>query len=147
MSIRAQRVLFLGSLLLIAVLLLGLAYVPRRVELTSLLATPPPAGHLVTVRQPDQAGCYMSGTSGILVKDATYLTAFSAWGGAPQPVAWPEGYSARLSGSEVEVLGTTGTIVATTGRKGYVLPMGSAQLPPGFNGFAICAVALEPGPS
>jgi len=140
MSIRAQRTVFLGSLILIAVALCALAYMPRRVDLSALLATPPPAGRLVTVSHPG-VGCYMSGPSGMLVKDPTYLTAFSAWGGPAQPVAWPDGYSARLSGSEVEVLGTAGTVVATTGRKGYILPMSDPALPPGFVGVAICALA------
>lgn len=36
-----------------------------------------------------------------------------------KPVMWPIGYSARHAGSEVEVLNTVGTVVATTGRVYY----------------------------
>jgi hypothetical protein len=118
------------ALLVMLVILASVMY--RVVDLTVVLGPP----HLVTVSQ--GGGCYLSGPSGTLVKDPIFFTAMDILGPIAQPVAWPAGYSARVAGSEVEVLDTEGKVVATTGRRGYTLPfVDRGSVPPGFVG--ICA--------
>lgn len=59
-------------------------------------------------------GCYAGGEqgqTGPLVVDAQYGTRFNG-----QPVMWPDGFSARHAGFEVEILNRGGQVVATTGR-------------------------------
>ena len=78
----------------------------------------------------------------MLVVDPTYGTAIIAAKNVnsmvglpevPLTVAWPAGFTARRSGSEVEVLDPQGNAVALTGRNyqlegGLVLPGGSSGL-------------------
>jgi hypothetical protein len=62
--------------------------------------------------------CYAggeSGPTGRLVVDPTYGTSFNG-----QPVMWPEGYTARRAGGEVEVLDANGNVKATTGRTYHI---------------------------
>ena len=78
-------------------------------------------------------GCYAGGEgggTGLLVADPTYGTSFGG-----QPVMWPEGYSGRHAGSEIEVLDALGRVKATTGRiyhisfaSAYGLDNGSGSL-------------------
>ena len=68
-------------------------------------------------------GCYLSFIEGPLVVDPTYGTAIvGSTNGpnglenlSPTPVMWPNGYQARRSGSEIEVLDQSGRVVARTG--------------------------------
>ena len=67
-----------------------------------------------------RVGCYLSFTEGPLVVDPTYGTAIVGTSGPvqnfePEPVMWPNGYQARRSGSEIEVLDQSGRVVARTG--------------------------------
>jgi hypothetical protein len=62
--------------------------------------------------------CYAGGQSptngGLLLPDPKYGTRFDGQG----PVMWPVGYTGRrLSNGDVEVLNTTGGVVATTGKR------------------------------
>jgi hypothetical protein len=54
------------------------------------------------------------GYGGLLTVDSTYGTSVRG-----HPVMWPAHYSARIAGSEVEVVNATGAVVATTGRVYY----------------------------
>jgi hypothetical protein len=66
--------------------------------------------HLLT----GASGCYAGGeggTTGPLLADAHYGTRFKG-----QPVMWPDGFSARRAGGQVEVLNSSAQVVATTGR-------------------------------
>lgn len=59
--------------------------------------------------------CYAggeSGPTGRLAVDPTYGTNLDG-----QPVIWPNGFSARRAGGEIEVLDAKGGVVATTGRR------------------------------
>jgi hypothetical protein len=70
------------------------------------------------------AGCYADGTAGLLVSDADVGTVLKDPStGATVPVEWPEGFTARRDGSQVEVLDFWGNVKATTGRN-YYLPGG-----------------------
>ena len=69
--------------------------------------------------------CFAADVAGLLVVDPTYGTAIVAQAGVgsmvgvtdvPTTVAWRPGFTARRSGSEVEVLNPLGIVVATTGR-------------------------------
>ena len=108
-------------------------------------ATQPPAGQLITVSH--WGGCYLSGPSGTLVKDSRHLVAFQDVGHVSKQVAWPEGYTVRSAGEELEVLDTEGNVAAVTGRSGYTYPMSGEDLPfpPGFDGLGICGMS-SPGP-
>jgi len=83
--------------------------------------------------------CFAADVAGLLVVDPTYGTAIvdnhlpSMLGlsDVPVTVAWPPGFTARRSGSEVEVLDPQGNVVGTTGRSysflgGFVAPGGSS---------------------
>lgn len=71
-----------------------------------------------------QRECFAADVSGLLVVDPTDGTAIVAnnhpsmvWlSDVPVTVAWPPGFTARRSGSEVEVLDAQGNVVGTTGR-------------------------------
>jgi len=73
---------------------------------------------------PLHGGCYTAQVAGLLVVDPTYGTAIVATNHGsmvqlsdmPATLAWPPGFTARRSGSEVEVLGPQGNTVAITGR-------------------------------
>jgi hypothetical protein len=63
-------------------------------------------------------GCYAGGESGMtgqLVVDPKYGTSFR-----DRPVMWPDGYTARRAGGEVEVLDADGLVKATTGRTYHI---------------------------
>lgn len=71
-----------------------------------------PAVHLLTGVNPD--ACYAGGEpghTGPLLPDAQFGTSFDG-----QPVMWPDGFSARRAGEQVEVLDAFRLVVATTGR-------------------------------
>ena len=75
--------------------------------------------------------CYAGGEggeTGSLVVDPKHGTSFNG-----HPVAWPNGFTARRAGSEVEVLDAAGTVVATTGRVYHisVAPPGPGAEPDG----------------
>jgi hypothetical protein len=88
-----------------------------------------------------QRECFAADVSGLLVVDPTDGTAIVAnnhpsmvWlSDVPVTVAWPPGFTARRSGSEVEVLDPQGKVVATTGRSyqflgGFVAAGGSSGI-------------------
>jgi hypothetical protein len=85
-----------------------------------------------------QYGCYTAGTGGRLVVDAEAGTAIieTQMGHGYVRVTWPRGYTARRSGSEVEVLNRFGEVAARTGTDVY--------FPGGYEsgGFLVCN--LEP---
>ena len=59
--------------------------------------------------------CYLGGEggpTGQLAVDPKYGTSLDG-----RPVIWPEGFSARRAGDEIEVLDPSGNVVATTGRR------------------------------
>ena len=69
-----------------------------------------------------QGGCYLNFFVDTLVVDPTNGTAIIekyTVGGQPRsrvlPIMWPTGYTARRSGSEVEVLNASGRVMARTG--------------------------------
>jgi hypothetical protein len=71
---------------------------------------------LLTAPDDGMVGCYTSGASGVLTADRTYGTALIE-NEAPIPVMWPHGYSGRRSGSQVEIVDTSGHVVARTGTR------------------------------
>ena len=60
--------------------------------------------------------CYTSFASGELTLDAAYGTAIVE-SDHPIPVMWPDGYTGRRSGSQVEVVDKSGHVVARTGTR------------------------------
>lgn len=74
-------------------------------------------------------GCFVADQYGLLVVDPTDGTALTGTGhpnmrlgsDGLSTVAWPHGFTARRSGSEVEVLDPQGNVVATTGRSYHFL--------------------------
>jgi hypothetical protein len=71
---------------------------------------------LLTAPDDGMVGCYTSGTSGVLTTDATYGTAIIE-NEAAIPVMWPHGFTGRNSGYQVEVVDTSGHVVARTGTR------------------------------
>lgn len=69
---------------------------------------------LLTAPDDGMVGCYTSGTSGVLMADATYGTRIVEHDAAV-PVMWPYGFTGRHSGYQVEVVDTSGHVVARTG--------------------------------
>jgi hypothetical protein len=65
----------------------------------------------ITPGGPDN--CYLSAFDGELVMDPTAGMVFAAQG-RRMPVLWPKGWTARRSGSEIEVLYPGGTVFART---------------------------------
>ena len=67
--------------------------------------------------------CYLSGPYYVLVADASLGVAVktSEQDASRYPIYWPKGYTAHRVGAEVEVIGTSGTVVAVTGRQ-YMIP-------------------------
>jgi hypothetical protein len=69
-------------------------------------------------------GCFLFGVLGRLEVDAEHGTAIQGDEGTQTNkryvVAWRPGYTTRLAGSELEVLGPDGNLVATTGTHVYV---------------------------
>lgn len=84
----------------------------------------PPHGDPVQILTAPRPVCFAADAAGLLVVDPTDGTAIIGdghpnmlvGGDVPVTVAWPPGFTARRSGSEVEVLDPQGTVVATTGQ-------------------------------
>ncbi len=62
-------------------------------------------------------GAYDTSYSGELVEDLWAGTASKVSDNHSIPLTWPEGFSTRRSGGNVEVLGPAGGVVAVTGRR------------------------------
>jgi hypothetical protein len=100
----------LAATLAISLLVLGCGLLPAPVQLVT--------------GDPLHGGCFTAQVAGLLVVDPTYGTAIVGnhhgsmvqLGDVPVTLAWPPGFTARRSGSEVEVLGPQGNAVAMTGR-------------------------------
>lgn len=88
------------------------------------LPLPSQSVHLISGPPDHDGGCFAADVSGLLVVDPTDGTAIVANGhpsmlalsDVPVTVAWPPGFTARRSGSQVEILDPQGNVVATTGR-------------------------------
>ena len=98
----------------------------------------------VTIKTLDptsQEGCYVMGVAGDLVTDLTAGTAI-IWDmtGHREVVTWPNRWTARSSGSEVEVLNRKGQVAYRTGTH--------VNLSGGFsnvdNSFVVCGLELIP---
>jgi hypothetical protein len=97
----------LGLLALVAILLAG-GFLSHPVTLKT--------GSLYPDASPGFVGCYTSGVEGDLVTDSIAGTAIiDRMNGHRVAVTWPPGYTGRSSGSEVEVLNTSGKVVTRTG--------------------------------
>ncbi|HEX2625387.1 MAG TPA: hypothetical protein VHL56_00605 [Candidatus Limnocylindrales bacterium] len=72
---------------------------------------------------PSEHGCYLSGPSYFLVADPSFGVALkmSELDGSRYKVYWPRGYIAHRVGTEVEVSGPSGRVVAVTGHQ-YMFP-------------------------
>ena len=83
-------------------------------------------------------GCYLMGTTGELLTDASAGTAIS-WDldHKTHPISWPSGFTGRSSGDQVEVLNLAGSVVARTGTRVSLLG--------GFEGatFIACGQYIE----
>lgn len=84
--------------------------------------------------------CMTSSTNGDLVSDPVAGTALVEENGARYIVVWPYGWTGRSSGSEVEVLDKSGSVVVRTGNKVF-LPGGYTGSHP--EGFLTCAGAKQ----
>ena len=84
--------------------------------------------------------CMTSSTNGDLVSDPVAGTALVEENGARYIVVWPYGWTGRSSGSEVEVLDKSGSVVVRTGNKVF-LPGGYTGSHP--RGFLTCAGAKQ----
>jgi hypothetical protein len=71
---------------------------------------------LLTAPDDGMVGCFTSGTHGVLLADATYGTTLIEHDAAV-PVMWPHGFTGRHSGFQVEVVDTSGHVVARTGTR------------------------------
>lgn len=98
----------------------------------------------VTIKTHDPTsgeGCYLMGVAGDLVTDPTAGTAI-IWdlSGRRELITWPNGWTARSSGSEVEVLNTNGEVAYRTGTR--------VDLMGGFSrvddSFLVCNLELIP---
>jgi hypothetical protein len=98
----------------------------------------------VTIKTLDptsQEGCYTMGVAGNLVTDPAAGTAI-IWdmSGHREVVTWPNGWTARSAGSEVEVLNRKGQVAYRTGTR--------VDLMGGFsnvdNSFVVCNLELIP---
>ena len=76
-------------------------------------------GSPVTIKTLDptsKGGCYTSGVAGNLVTDPAAGTAIiDDMTGSRKIVTWPQNWTARSSGSEVEVINRQGTVAYRTG--------------------------------
>jgi hypothetical protein len=97
----------------------------------------------VTIKTLDptsQEGCYAMGVAGDLVTDPSAGTAITDDTGGRVVLTWPNGWTARSSGSEVEVLNRKGQVTYRTGM--HVNLMG------GFSrvddSFVVCNLELIP---
>jgi hypothetical protein len=98
-------------------------YIPRTGLLASALALAISiaacGGSAVTLKYIVPGGednCYLPAYTGELVADPVAVTVFVTSFGR-MPVLWPKGWTARSSGSEIEVLDPRGTVVARTGER------------------------------
>ena len=120
----------LAAALALALCLVGCGSLVPKGEAVQLITGPP-----------NHNGCFAADVAGLLVVDPTYGTAIVGnnlpsmvqLSDVPVTVAWRPGFTARRSGSEVEVLDPQGNVVATTGRSyrfmgGYVRAGGSSGL-------------------
>lgn len=116
----------------LALCLVGCGWLPPYGDPVQVLTGPPDG---------NGGGCFAAYAAGLLVVDPTYGTAIIGdghpnmlvGGDVPVTVAWRPGFTARRSGSEVEVLNPQGNVVATTGRSyhfmgGFVAAGGSSGL-------------------
>lgn len=64
-------------------------------------------------------GCFVANTTGMLIVDPEAGTAIVSedMGKTTVRVRWPEGYTGRKSGDQVEVLDRSGHVVARTGQR------------------------------
>ncbi len=101
-------------------------------------------GSPVTIKTLDpgsQESCYAMGVAGNLVTDPTAGTAIiNDMSGHRQFVTWPDGWTARSSGSEVEVLNRKGQVAYRTGTR--VNLMGGFSHVDGS--FVVCGLELIP---
>jgi hypothetical protein len=72
-------------------------------------------GTLTPDASPGFFSCYTSGTGGELVTDPDTGTAIIEGNGRRVAVTWPLGWTGRSSGAEVEILDSSGKVVARTG--------------------------------
>jgi hypothetical protein len=77
------------------------------------------AGEPVSLLTGGQSGCYLANTTGMLIVDAQAGTAIVSedMGRTTAAVRWPPGFTGRTSGDQVEVLDTSGHVVARTGQR------------------------------
>jgi hypothetical protein len=69
-----------------------------------------------------QVGCYLSAITGSLITDPSAGTAIvDEESGDTYPVSWPPGFTGRQNNSQVEVLNTSGSVVAQTGTRVHLL--------------------------
>jgi hypothetical protein len=80
---------------------------------------PVPGERVALLTASGNPGCYVANTTGMLIVDPEAGTAIVSedMGRTTVPVRWPEGYTGRRSGSEVEVLDRAGQVVARTGQR------------------------------
>ncbi len=120
----------LAAAVALALCLVGCGWLPPHGDPVEILTAPQ-----------DHTGCFAADAAGLLVVDPTYGTAIIGdghenmlvGGDVPVTVAWPSGFTARRSGSEVEVLDAHGNVVGVTGRSyhflgGYVAAGGSSGI-------------------
>lgn len=86
----------------------------------------------------DEVGCYLMGTTGELLPDASAGTAI-VWDldHKAHPISWPPGFTGRSAGDQVEVLNETGSVAVRTGTR--------VSLMGGFEGatFIACGQDIE----
>jgi hypothetical protein len=71
---------------------------------------------------PTQVGCYLSAITGPLIPDPSAGTAIvDEESGHTYPVSWPPGFTGRQNNNQVEVLNTSGSVVASTGTRVHLL--------------------------
>ena len=69
---------------------------------------------------PGESACFLSFIEGELVTDPAHGTSIVEAAGHRWPVLWPDGYTGRRSGLEVEVLDASGRVVARTGARYHI---------------------------
>ncbi len=100
---------------------------------------------LLTATEPDPLGsgaCYLWYGQGELVEHATAGTAVKEQSGRIRALEWPMGYTARRSGGSIEVLDTTGNVVAVTGRKYRFSTSSWGDQPVVYSGGPGCALEI-----
>lgn len=140
---RMKRV---AATLVVALVLVGCGTLfPEPVLVTGI-----PAEQTLMMGGNNHGGCLWLRATGLLVADPKYGTAVVTddWASetrptppTPIPVVWPRGFSARRSGSEVQVLDPRGNVVAVTGNTyridgGFVAdrePTSNGNAPSGFS--------------